>query len=79
MFIPVLNLKIKNQFLKIYIISNAIQIHLDEKAKMDSEPPVVFKKMVHFSEIVPIDLLVAMDKKYDEEYIKAMNALTNPE
>ena len=58
---------------------NAIQIHLDEKAKRDSEPPVVFKKMVHFSEIVPIDLLVAMDKKHDEEYIKAMDALTKPE
>jgi len=69
---------------------NAIQIHLDEKAKRDSEPPFVFKKMVHFSEIIPKGLLEAMkggpvamleadDKAYDQAIIDQANRLTNGE
>ena len=69
---------------------NAIQIHLDEKAKRDSEPPFVFKKMVHFSEIIPKGLLEAMkggpvvmleadDKAYDQMIIDQAKNLTNPE
>lgn len=58
---------------------NAIQYHLDEEARRAAEPPFIPKKMVNISEIIPIDLLVAMDKKYDEEYIKMMDSLTKPE
>lgn len=70
---------------------NAIQIHLDEKAKRDSEPPIVLKKMVHFSEIIskemmkemmklsPIDMLEADDKAYDQMIIDMSKNLTNPE
>lgn len=65
---------------------NAIQIHLDEKAKRDSEPPVVFKKMVHFSEIIPKGLLqamasgpVAMLEAEDRAYDQMIIDLTKPE
>lgn len=70
---------------------NAIQIHLDEKAKRDSEPPFIPKKMVHFSEIMskemikemmkisPIAMLEADDKAYDQMIIDQEKNLTNPE
>lgn len=60
---------------------NAIPAYIEAKAKADAEGPFIPKKMVNFSEIVPIDLLVAMDKAYDQEIIEIMNSipLTNPE
>lgn len=65
---------------------NAIQLHLDAVARRAAEPPFIPKKMVHFSEIVPKDLLkamaggpVAMLEAEDRAYDQMIIDLTKPE